>query len=149
MAEQRKKTASILLTMGSKNISIELFRADLWPECSSKDGEFRLRIDGRWYSPEGKYTFLKAAAIGELTARLLEGKDGFEEEPAPAFPKNQRVRVHVGECLDGLPMYCLSGFIFAPPFRGVDGRWRAYVTTPDGTQAHLCHDIEPLQGRRP
>ena len=144
MAEQRKKSASILLYADGKIISVELFVASLWPKHSSVDGEYRIRIDGRWYSPEGKYTFVKFAAIGELVARLLEGKEEFQEETMPEFQKNQRVRVHMGECLESLPIYTLSGYVFAPPFRGVDGRWRAYVTTPDGTQAHLCHDIEAM-----
>ena len=145
MAEQRKKSASLLLTVGSINISLELFAALLWPERSSDDGEYRVRIDGRWYSPENKYTFLKADAVGQLVARLLEGKKEFQEEARPTYPKHQRVRVHAGECVEGMPLKTLSGFICAPPFRGVDGRWRVYVLTADGTHEHLCHDVEPLR----
>ncbi|MDL2315480.1 hypothetical protein LJC59_00155 [Desulfovibrio sp. OttesenSCG-928-A18] len=142
MAEQRQKTHHILLSTDGKNITLELFDARLWPDKSSADNEFRVRIDGKWYSPAGKYTFLPYAAVGGLVSRLLSGREIFEDDPAPALRVKQRVRVHFGDCIDGIPMRCTGGFIAAPPYRGVDGRWYVAVSVFGGTETFLCHDVE-------
>ena len=73
MAEQRKKSSSILLNIDGKNISLELFPSEEWPNEPSGEGLFRVRIDGKWHSPFGKYTFMTMSRVGELVAGLLAG----------------------------------------------------------------------------
>lgn len=148
MAESRQKIHHILLSTDGKNTAVELFDARQWPDKSSNDGEFRVRIDGRWYSPAGKYTFLSHASLGDLIARLLSGQEVFEEQ-APPVPLTvlQRVRVHYGDCVGSVPVQITRGFVAAPPHRGVDGRWYVAVCIGGSTVHFLCHDVEPI--RRP
>lgn len=146
MAESRQKAHHVLLSTDGKNTALELFDAALWPEKTSNDGEMRVRIDGKWYSPAGKYTFLPPLAVGELVARILSGLELFEDEAPPvALKPPQRVRVSFGECVEGLPVQSQSGHVAAPPFRAVDGRWYVHVFVFGGTRAFPCHDVEPLR----
>ena len=144
MAEQRQKTHHILLSTEGKNITLELFDAREWPDRSSNDNEFRVRIDGKWYSAAGKYTFLPYDAVGRLIASLLSGQELLVEEPAPVYGRHQRVRVHFGECVGSMPLQSQQGFVAAPPYRGVDGRWYVPVSVFGGTEVYLCHDVEPV-----
>lgn len=145
MADTRTKTHHIALTIGGKTVAVELFDAREWPEHSSDDGEYRVRIDRKWYSPAGKYTFLSPVAVGEVIARMLSGLECFEAEISPSEIKaQQRVRVYVGECLGSLPMRSVTGFVAAPPVRVVDGRWMIPVFTPDGTNYYPLHDVEAV-----
>jgi hypothetical protein len=41
-------------------------------------------------------------------------------------------------------LQCQQGFVAAPPFRGIDGRWYVHVSTFDGTRAYPCHDVDPV-----
>ena len=142
MADERQKTHHILLATGGKNITLELYDAALWPDRSSNDNEYRVRIDGKWYRPAGKYTFLSYQAVGELCAHILAGKTPFEEERAKRIKPRQCVRVHYGECFSCVPCSCERGTVVAPPFRGVDGRWRVFVSVFGGTKEFLLHDID-------
>jgi hypothetical protein len=145
MAESRQKKHHILLATDGKNIVLELFEAGLWPAQSSNDGQFRVRIDGKWYSPVGKYAFLHYAAVGALIARLLSGQEAFEEEAPPAVTKNQRVRVHYGECIRSIPLSSELGWTVAPPYRGIDGNWYVFVRTVGGTAAYPCCDVDVIK----
>ena len=152
MAEKREKTYAVLLSPDGKKdgrkISLEVFDAALWPQKTSDEGLYRVRIDGAWYTAAGKYTFITMAALGELVAKLLAGQDLFEEEPAPELKTRQRVRVYYGEAVGGLPIHCEQGFTCAPPHRGIDGQWYVHVHTyGSGTIAVPLYDIE-LMGRR-
>ena len=145
MAESRQKTHHILLSTDGKNITLELFDAREWPDQSSNDNEFRVRIDGKWYSPAGKYTFLPYAAVGLLFASLLSGQEPVEEETPPVtLQPRQRVRVHFGDCVRSIPSRTTQGYVAAPPYRGIDGRWHVPVSTFDGIQAFPCHDVEAV-----
>ena len=73
MAEPRKKTHSILLSISGRMVSLELFDACLWPDQNTTEGLFRVRIEGKWYSPNGKYTFLSFSAVGGLVAQIMAG----------------------------------------------------------------------------
>ena len=138
-----------MLAVDGKNITVELFEASLWPNVSSADGEYRVRIDGKWYCAAGKYTFLSWPSVGAILARLLSGQEEFKEDPPPVFEKFQRVRVWVGECDgDGVPRVYTGGFVAAPPLRGIDGRWYVAVTTFDGTAHYPIHDVDALEARR-
>lgn len=137
-----------MLCADGKNITLELYDAALWPDQSSQEGEYRVRIDGRWHSPAGKYTFLPASAVGALVSRLLGGNQPAEEETPPPLVRHMRVHVDCGECLDGLPCETHLGYVHAAPFCGVDGRW--YVDVLVGAQVirALCHDVNPIAERR-
>lgn len=144
MADSRQKTHHILLATGGKNTTLELFDSRLWPGKSSNDGEFRVRINSKWHSPAGKYTFLSMAAVERLIGTILTGKALPEEEPVPDFYVSQPVRVHFGECVASMPLQSEMGRVAAPPYRGIDGRCYVAVTTFGGTTAHLCHDVTPV-----
>lgn len=148
MAEQRQKKHHILLCVDGKNITLELYEANLWPQCSSREDEYRVRIDGRWHASAGKFTFLPLPAVGALVAALLAGEKPLEEEAPPRLLRHMLVRVACGECIDGLPCETLQGYIIAAPFRGIDGRW--YVDVLAGAQVirALCHDVEIIPDRR-
>lgn len=147
MAEERKKSHHILLSTDGKNTTLELFDAREWPEKSCDDGEFRVRIDGRWHCPMGKYTFLSHNAVGELISRILAGEKGSEVPDPPQMHAHQSVRVHFGECEGSMPLRSERGFVTAPPILGFDGRWYAPVSTFGGTMYHLCHDIQAGEGK--
>ena len=143
MAEQRKKTSSILLATEGKIISIELYDAMLWPEHSSREGLSRVRIDGKWYCPHGKYSFLTLGAVGELLTDLQTGEDVFALEERPNLCMRQRVNVLHGDCVGGLPIQKRRATIIAPPWRGADGCWHVFVSTSDGFVREVpCRDVE-------
>ncbi|MEG2172353.1 MAG: hypothetical protein RRY29_03735 [Desulfovibrionaceae bacterium] len=146
MAEQRKKSHSILLTINSKVVSLELYDAALWPAVSSVDGTFRVRIDGCWHcSTGGKYSFLTMHAVAELIATLCNG--GTVPMPAPTptgFYRKARVRVHFGECVEGIPLRCTLGSVLELPLRGEDGRWWVWVSIPHDRMMVPVDDVELL-----
>ena len=144
MAEQRKKTHSILLTINSKIVSVELYQAEQWPDENPGEGLFRVRIDGRWYCPMGKYSFLTMHSISALAANILNGGEPAEPEEKPHWlEKGRRVRVHSGECVEGIPTETHQGLVVAPPHIGADGRWWVWVHIFGGTILVPCSDVEP------
>jgi hypothetical protein len=132
MADRRKKSHSILLSVNSKKIAVELFPASAWPDRPGGEGLFRVRINRRWHGPAGAHVFLTSAAVGELVGRLLAGS----EPPAPAPPlgldRCRRVRVDHGDCVQGLPARSSLGWTLAPAHRGADGRYWVWVNIGDG-----------------
>lgn len=147
MADTRTKTHTILLSVNSKKIMLELFDANLWPDQNTGDNLYRVRIDGRWHAPMGKYTFLTLAAVGELTALLLTGGMPVEPEAAPEWMrKGVEVRAHYGECLEGLPVRTLRGYIADSPQLGPDGRWYVLCSLyTKGRRFVPAADVEPLR----
>lgn len=146
MAEQRKKSHSILLTINSKSVSVELYDAALWPAVPSADGTFRVRIDGCWHCPAGaKYSFLTMHAVAELVATLCNG--GTVPMPALAptgFYRKARVRVAMGECVGGLPVSSTMGHVLELPLMGADGRWWVWVSIPHNRVVVPVDDVELL-----
>lgn len=147
MAEERIKTGTILLSANSKKTSLELFPADAWPAQNTGENLYRVRIDGRWYSALGKYTFLTLAAVGELAASLLAGGVPVEPETLPEWiRKGVEVRVLHGECLDGVPLNTYRGYILDDAQLGPDGRW--YVLCQlygKGRRFLPAADVEPVR----
>lgn len=126
MAEERTKTGTVLLVVNSKKISLELFPADAWPEQNTGENLYRVRVDGRWHCPLGKYSFLTLAAVGGLVASLLGGVVPVEPEVLPEWVcKGAEVRALYGECFEGVPMYSLRGYLLGKATLGADGRWYA------------------------
>jgi hypothetical protein len=148
MADSRTKTHTILLTVNSKKIMLELFDADLWPNQNAGDSLYRVRIDGRWHCPLGKHTFLTLAAVGELTASLLAGGVPVEPEALPDWiRKGVEVRAHYGECIAGVPLHTGRGYIVDDAQLGPDGRW--YVLCRIYTRGKLfipAADLSPVRG---
>ena len=143
MAEQRKKSTSILLRTEGKNISLELFPSDQWPEENSGEGLFRVRLNDVWHCPTGKYSFLTRSAVGDLVAALLNGGVLPEEESAPYFPIKAEVRVY----LDASPV-CERGMVQVEPYQKRDGRWYCQVWIPGGPREFCCNDVTLCRVRR-
>lgn len=147
MADARTKTHTILLSVNGKKTMLELFEADLWPDQNTGEGLYRVRIDGRWHSPMGKYTFLTLAAVGELTVLLLTGGAPVEPEAAPAWMgKGVEARVAYGECFAGLPVRTFRAVVRDSPQLGPDGRW--YVECEIYTKGRRfipAADVEPFR----
>lgn len=146
MAEQRKKSHSILLTVHSKIISIELYDAALWPAVSSVDATYRVRINGAWHSPTGgKYSFLTMFAVADLVATLCSGgTPPTAALPPTGFHRKKRVRVAMGECVAGLPVGSTTGHVLEPPVMGADGRWWVWVSIPHQRIMVPVDDVELL-----
>lgn len=158
MAEHRTKTASILLDIGRKaRIALDLFPAEQWPgKAGSAPGLFRVRVDGKWHSPSGKYTFLPLPAVLALAGRLLAGGLGrgragiAEAEPSrpPKMPRRTPVRVANGKVLpDGTRLRDLTRTA-SDPILAHDGRWMVAVLMPGRGFVHVpCADCEPVKAR--
>lgn len=136
-----------MLSVNGKKVWLELFAADAWPEQSTGENLYRVRIDGRWHCPLGKYSFLTLAAVGELAASLLAGGVPVEPEAMPEWiRKGVEVRAGFGECAYGLPLETCRGYALESPQLGPDGRW--YVSCRifgKGTRFIPASDLEPLR----
>lgn len=144
MAEQRKKTDSILLRTEGKNVSLKLFPASQWPEENGGDGLFRVRIDEVWHCPTGKYSFLTLTAIGELVAALLNGGELPEEEPEPYLPIKADVSVYLEDSFSSE-----IGSVRAEPYQKRDGRWYCQVWVfGRGVMELCCNDVVLRRVRR-
>lgn len=147
MAEQRKKSGSILLRTEGKTVSLELFPADQWPEengTSSHGGLFRVRIDDVWHCPTGKYSFLTRSAIGELMAALLNGGELPDEEPAPYLPLKADVAVYLEDFLSNE-----IGNVKVEPYQKRDGRWYCQIWVfGRGAMEFCCNDVILRRVRR-
>lgn len=146
MAEQRKKSHSILLTINSKVVSLELYDAALWPAVPSVDGTYRVRIDGCWHCPTGdKYSFLTMPTVAELVTTLLNGGTAPVPALAPAsLYRKARVRVQFGECVEGIPIRSTLGNVLELPRKGADGRWWVWVSIPFDRIMVPVEDVELL-----
>ncbi len=85
MAEKRVPSFIFLLKkQGKKSSKIELFKAAIWRDKykvrrslddSYKDflsKQFRLRINGKWYCPLGRYSFFTKSEIKEILWRSIK-----------------------------------------------------------------------------
>lgn len=147
MAEERTKTHTILLTVNGKKLSLELFPADAWPAQNTGENLYRVRLDGRWHCPLGKYTFLTLAAVGELIASLLAGGAPVEAEALPEWlRKGVEVRALYGECVGGLPLHTCRGYTLDHAQLGPDGRWYVLCQLHGmGRRFIPAADIEPVR----
>ena len=144
MAEQRKKSDSILLRTEGKIVSFELFPAGQWPEENGGEGCFRVRIDDVWHCPAGKYSFLTKSAIGELVAALLNGGELPIDEPAPYLPLKGDVTVYLEDSFSNE-----TGSVRAEPYQKRDGRWYCQVWLfGRGVMELCCNDVTLRRVRR-
>ncbi|OEU69176.1 MAG: hypothetical protein BA863_03560, partial [Desulfovibrio sp. S3730MH75] len=107
MGEQRKKSISILLKKTSKiSIQILIYESMQWPnKANAKDGYFRVKVDGVWFSPRGlKYEFLSSHEIVQI---FQDGLHALTDQPItvlperPNLPKGTLVRVPSGRIMGG------------------------------------------------
>ena len=149
MAEKRQKTHTVLLTINGKNTLVETFAADLWPNENTGEGLYRVRVNGKWHCPVGKYSFLPLSAVGAFCTSLLAGGEVAEPPRPPRWiKKGMEVRVDFGECMGGLPMKTYLAVVADGPQFGPDGRWyvdcRIYTV---GRRFVPVDDITPARAR--
>jgi hypothetical protein len=131
MAKKPKKTFTVLLKFQGKTAKVEFFPAWQFGDLLSNPHEkatwrFRIRLDGKWYSPTGeKYVFFDMEAAFHSLAALMFGR------PAPALPpewmNNQRVAVLNGNVYPGVGLMRDITFTKTKPFLAQDGRWMVFV----------------------
>lgn len=144
MAEQRKKSNSILLRTEGKTVSLELFPADQWPEENGGEGLFRVRMNDVWHCSTGKYSFLTRSAVGELVAALLNGGELPEEESAPYLPEKADVSVYLEDSSSNE-----IGSVRADPYQKRDGRWYCQIWVfGRGVMELCCNDVTLRRVRR-
>ncbi|MDR2075622.1 MAG: hypothetical protein LBP61_01625 [Desulfovibrio sp.] len=146
MADRRKKSHSILLSVNGKKTSVELFPAEEWPDQPGGDDLYRARIDGRWHGPSGTYSFLTLAAVGALVSRLLAGGVPVSSPPPLGLERCRRVKVAHGDCLQGVPVRSSLGWTLAPAHQGADGRYWVWVNIGDGPALVPADNVE-IAGR--
>ena len=147
MAERRKKSHSLLLRAGGKTWRLGLYPSSLWPEASGGESLYRLRINGVWHCPAGRYSFLTREAILRFAVSLLLGG---EAVPPPAAPEwivpGVDLRVHLGACVSGLPALTYRATALDYPLLGPDGRFyvecRVFTV---GRRFVLADDAEPFR----
>eukprot|EP00828_Plagiopyla_frontata_P036028 TRINITY_DN47654_c0_g1_i1.p3 TRINITY_DN47654_c0_g1~~TRINITY_DN47654_c0_g1_i1.p3 ORF type:complete len:148 (+),score=5.45 TRINITY_DN47654_c0_g1_i1:177-620(+) len=130
MADHRNPTLSILLRKRGKTrpVKIELFCAAQWDHADADTRLTRIRVDGRWNTQRGKYTFFSETGL----LRVLRDQIG----PVLGLPKRQpracRPDLHVGtrvrRQLDDGSSELLR--IVSDPIQAIDGRW--YVVCAAG-----------------
>ncbi len=82
MAEKRIPAFIFLLKkQGKRSNKIELFKADLWKDNEKVkwlydddyfDNRFRLRINGKWYSPYEQFSFFTKSEIRDILWRSIK-----------------------------------------------------------------------------
>lgn len=140
MSDKHKKSISILLKKQGKTTQILLYNFAHFSGQSEDAGLYRVRIDGCWYCPDGKYTALSGDAVAELVRGWLT--DG---NPAPrpeGLDKPARVFAHWES--DGDDPGCGMVWTRTPPHLGADGRWWIWV---DGPRLVRCDDVRVLDVR--
>ena len=140
MSEKRRKSHSILPCVEGKIINILLFESTLWPDERSEEGLYRLKINDKWYTANGKYTFVSFAQAGAIAQQLVNGMQLMEEEQEPYLPVKARVGVYYNNDWH-------TGHVMAPPHRELDGRWYVHVWLWASVAKVLCNDVKLLRVR--
>lgn len=138
MSDRRPKIASILLKIRGKSCQITLYDFALFSGEVEDQGLFRVKLDGRWYSPDEKYTAFGPAAVAEMVRRRLAG-----EADCPPRPQglDKAVRVYAHWDAEGDDPGCGMVWTRTPPHLGADGRWWIWV---DGPRCVRCEDVRIL-----
>lgn len=138
MSDRRPKIASLLLKIRGKTHHIFLYDFAQFSGELEDEGLYRVKIDGRWYSPDEKYTAFGAAAIAEIVRRRLA-----DEEDCPPRPEglDKPVRVYAHWDAEGDDPGCGMVWTRTPPHLGADCRWWIWV---DGPRCVRCEDVRIL-----
>lgn len=140
MSDKHKKSMSILLKKQGKTTQILLYDFARFSGQNEDAGLYRVRIDGCWHCPDGKYTPLSGAAVAALVRDWLT-----DDRPAPrpeGLDKPVRVFAHWEP--HGDDPGCGMVWTRTPPHLGVDGRWWIWV---DGPRLVRCDDVRVLSAR--
>jgi len=125
--EQRKAEHTILLRNKRKTIKVELFPATRWPDQpGAREGLFRMRVDRKWHSPCGKYSFLPWPAILDACRALLTGDADCSGIQEPDIQQGTAVKARNGHRLAGQDMREITRTA-TPCFRGADGRKHTFI----------------------
>ncbi len=138
MSDRRPKIASLLLKIRGKTHQIFLYDFAQFSGEMEDEGLYRVKIDGRWYSPDEKYTAFGAAAVAEMVRRRLA-----DEEDCPPRPEglDKPVRVYAHWDAEGDAPGCGMVWTRTPPHLGADCRWWIWV---DGPRCVRCEDVRIL-----
>ena len=136
MSDPNEKTASVLLKINGKTHRINLYDFAQFSRQKEDEGKFRVKIDGRWHCPGGKYTAFSPAALAALLVSMI---DGTPPPPPPDIKPGTRVYAHWQGGDDEL--CCGMAWTATPPHLGIDGRWHVWL---DGNRLARCEDVRPL-----
>jgi len=139
MSDPRKPIVSILLKKSGKTTQINLYDfAEFSGQFDDDIGLYRVRINGRWHSPAGKYTPFSPKAVSHLVEQVLLEET---EKPIPkGLRRSVRVFAHWEPEHDDDPG-CGTAWTLSPPFVSVDGRWYIWI---DGPRMVRCDDVRVL-----
>lgn len=137
MSDNRAKLCSILLKKPGKTTLISLHNFASFSGQSEDAGLYRVRIDGCWYCPDGKYTALGPDAVAALVRDWLTG-DSLTPRPEGL---DKPVRVYAHWDPDGDDPGCGRAWTKTPPHLGIDGRWWIWI---DGPRLVRCEDVRVL-----
>jgi len=150
MAEQRKKSMSILLWFPGKPkpTKLEPFPAEQWPDQpGAEPGLFRVRLNGRWLDGrdasggESGPLFFTWAGVAGLMARSTGDPElaSLDAKP-PRIRRRQRVRYSPVD--PDKAHLSRQTWTMTDPFQALDGRWRCMVVGEP--EPVLCDDLEVL-----
>lgn len=137
MSDPCEKAASILLKIRGKTTQILLYDFTQFSRQHEDAGLYRLKINGRWHCPDGKYTAIGPDAVAELVRSWLT-----DDNPA-LRPEglNKPVRVFAHWEPDDDDPGCGRAWTKTPPHLGADGRWWIWI---DGPRLVRCEDVRVL-----
>lgn len=136
MSDPNKRTASILLKIQGKTRCVYLYDFAQFTGQKEDEGKFRVKIDGSWHSPDGKYTAFSSVALAVLLTDLIGGTP---PPPPPDIQPGTRVYAHWQG--DDDELCCGICWAKTPPHLGIDGRWYVWL---DGNRLARCEDVRPL-----
>ena len=136
MSDPNKRTASVLLKIQGKTRCVYLYDFAQFTGQKEDEGKFRVKIDGSWYSPDGKYTAFSSVALAVLLTDLI---GGLPPPPPPDIQPGTRVYAHWQG--DDDELCCGMAWTKTPPHLGIDGRWYVWL---DGNRLARCEDVRPL-----
>lgn len=136
MSDPNERTASVLLKIQGKTRRVYLYDFAQFTGQTEDAGLFRVKIDGSWHSPGGKYTAFSPAALAALLVSMIGGTP---PPPPPDIQPGTRVYAHWQG--DDDELCCGMAWTKTPPHMGLDGRWYVWL---DGNRLARCEDVRPL-----
>lgn len=138
MSDPNDKTASILLKKEGKTDAVFLYDFAQFSGQKDDAGRYRVKLNGCWHCPDGKYTALSADAVAGLVRDWLNDKEPPAQRPE-GLDRPARVFAHWED--DGDGPGCGTVWTKTPPHLGADGRWWIWV---DGPRLVRCEDMRKL-----
>lgn len=138
MSDPNDKAASILLKKQGKTDTVSLYDFAQFSGQNEDTGCYRVKLNGCWHCPDGKYTALSADAVAALVRDWLSGKEPPAQRPE-GLDRPARVFAHWED--DGEGSGCGTVWTKTPPHLGADGRWWIWV---DGPRLVRCDDVRKL-----